>query len=294
MYYTTTRDFKTFAPTKLFFDPGLQRDRLRDRAATASRLRARAQGEHAADANLRVAFGDSPLGPWRDVSKPFTENFTEGPTVAQDRRRLADLLRRLSHSRSTARPRRATSRRLPTSRKKSRSPRATSTARCSSCRGATSNTCKRSARSRCPSTRLPLVSKLSAGGDCQAACRDRRRRQPRPLPAELGIARPLPDAAMVPRRQVRHLHPLGRVLRARVRQRVVSAQHVPRGHARVQASRRHLRPASTSSATRISSRSSRPRSSTPRVGQAVQGSRREVRDPRRRASRRLPDVRQRR
>ncbi len=43
--------------------------------------------------------------------------------------------------------------------------------------------------------------------------------------------------------QVRHLHPLGRLLRARLRQRVVSAQDVPEGHARVRAPRRHLRPA---------------------------------------------------
>ena len=31
--------------------------------------------------NLRVAFADSPLGPWRDVSAPFTQQFTEGPSV---------------------------------------------------------------------------------------------------------------------------------------------------------------------------------------------------------------------
>ena len=29
--------------------------------------------------NLRVAFGDSPLGPWGNISRPFTENFTERP-----------------------------------------------------------------------------------------------------------------------------------------------------------------------------------------------------------------------
>ena len=31
--------------------------------------------------NLKVAFGETPLGPWHDVSEPFTEKFTEGPTV---------------------------------------------------------------------------------------------------------------------------------------------------------------------------------------------------------------------
>ena len=41
--------------------------------------------------------------------------------------------------------------------------------------------------------------------------------------------REVPDTRLVPRRQVRHLHPLGPLLRARLRQRVVSAQHVPEG-----------------------------------------------------------------
>jgi len=29
--------------------------------------------------NLRVAFAKTPLGPWKDVSEPFTQKFTEGP-----------------------------------------------------------------------------------------------------------------------------------------------------------------------------------------------------------------------
>lgn len=31
--------------------------------------------------NLRVAFGDTPLGPWGQSSDPFTDMFNEGPTV---------------------------------------------------------------------------------------------------------------------------------------------------------------------------------------------------------------------
>ena len=60
--------------------------------------------------------------------------------------------------------------------------------------------------------------------------------------------------AVVPGRQVRHLHPLGRLLRARLRQRVVPAQHVPAGRRR--SSRTTSRPTarSRSSATRTSSR----------------------------------------
>ena len=33
--------------------------------------------------NIMVAFGNTPLGPWHDISEPFTEQFTEGPTVAK-------------------------------------------------------------------------------------------------------------------------------------------------------------------------------------------------------------------
>jgi hypothetical protein len=80
MYFTTTQDFKTFTPTKLFYDPDFSiidctivKDG--DRYVLVLKDNTRPQR------NLRVAFGNSPLGPWRDVSKPFTHNFTEGPTV---------------------------------------------------------------------------------------------------------------------------------------------------------------------------------------------------------------------
>jgi hypothetical protein len=33
--------------------------------------------------NLKVAFAKSPSGPWENVSKAFTEKFTEGPTVVK-------------------------------------------------------------------------------------------------------------------------------------------------------------------------------------------------------------------
>ena len=31
--------------------------------------------------DIRVAFGNSPLGPWKNISKPFTDKLTEGPTA---------------------------------------------------------------------------------------------------------------------------------------------------------------------------------------------------------------------
>ena len=80
MYYTTTRDFKTFEPAKLFFDPGfsiIDCTIVRDGVRYILVLKDNTRPER----NLRVAFGNSPLGPWSGVSKPFTGQFTEGPTV---------------------------------------------------------------------------------------------------------------------------------------------------------------------------------------------------------------------
>jgi hypothetical protein len=80
MYYTTTTDFKSFAPTKLFFDPGFNVIdcaivRNGDNYVLVLKDNSRTQ------MNLRVASGKSPLGPWHDVSPPFTQKFTEGPSV---------------------------------------------------------------------------------------------------------------------------------------------------------------------------------------------------------------------
>jgi alpha-L-fucosidase len=80
MYYTTTRDFKTFAPTKLFLDPDfsvIDCKILKDGDRYVLLLKDNTRPER----NLRVAFGKTPLGPWEDISKPFTAEFTEGPTA---------------------------------------------------------------------------------------------------------------------------------------------------------------------------------------------------------------------
>jgi hypothetical protein len=80
MYYTITRDFQRFEPTKLFLDPGFSVIdctivKADDGYVLVLKDNTRPQR------NLRVAFSDSPLGPWRDVSAPFTQQFTEGPSV---------------------------------------------------------------------------------------------------------------------------------------------------------------------------------------------------------------------
>ena len=123
LYYMTTKDFRRFSKAKLFYDPGfsvidatLTSLELRTESgefATAPRNTTES-GEFAttprntAVANsklytlnsklkyvmvlkdnsrpmrkLKVAFADSPYGPWSEASEPFTESFTEGPTVAR-------------------------------------------------------------------------------------------------------------------------------------------------------------------------------------------------------------------
>jgi hypothetical protein len=78
LYCTTTRDFKTFTPTKLFFNPGfsvIDGFILQDGARYVLVFKDNTRPVRA----VRVAFGDNPLGPWRGVSEPFTDKFTEGP-----------------------------------------------------------------------------------------------------------------------------------------------------------------------------------------------------------------------
>ena len=80
LYYTTTTDFETFAPTKLFMDPDFS---VIDGCIVkdANRFVLVHKDNSRPKLALRVAFGDSPLGPWSSVSETFTQKFTEGPTV---------------------------------------------------------------------------------------------------------------------------------------------------------------------------------------------------------------------
>lgn len=78
LYFTTTRDFKTFAPTKLYWDPGfsvIDSFLLHD----GGQFVLLHKDNTRPNLNLRVAFGDSPLGPWREESGALTPKFTEGP-----------------------------------------------------------------------------------------------------------------------------------------------------------------------------------------------------------------------
>lgn len=83
MYYSTTKDFKTFTETKLFLDPKFSvidavivKRNVNDYVLV---LKDNTRPER----NIKVAFANDPLGPWTGISKPFTEKFTEGPAVAK-------------------------------------------------------------------------------------------------------------------------------------------------------------------------------------------------------------------
>lgn len=83
MYVTTTADFKTFSETKLFLDPKFSIidavivKRMKDDYIVVLKDNTRPER------NIKVAFSNSPLGPWTNISKPFSDSFTEGPTVVK-------------------------------------------------------------------------------------------------------------------------------------------------------------------------------------------------------------------
>src|SRR5436190_1942468 len=81
MYYVTTKDFKTFSDTKLFLDPKFSViDAVIVKRATKDYVLVLKDNTRP-ERNIKVAFADNPLGPWKNISAPFTEKFTEGPAV---------------------------------------------------------------------------------------------------------------------------------------------------------------------------------------------------------------------
>jgi len=83
LYVTTTNDFQTFSPAKLFLDPKF--------SAIDAVIVKRKHEDYALivkdntrpNRNIKVAFANDPLGPWQNVSAPFTEMFTEGPSFVK-------------------------------------------------------------------------------------------------------------------------------------------------------------------------------------------------------------------
>ncbi|MDB4919560.1 MAG: hypothetical protein JWQ54_1543 [Mucilaginibacter sp.] len=83
LYYTITKDFKSFSPTQLFLDPGF--------SVIDAEIVKRAKNDYVLvmkdntrlNRNILVAFSAHPLGPYTNFSKRFTEMYSEGPTVTK-------------------------------------------------------------------------------------------------------------------------------------------------------------------------------------------------------------------
>ena len=81
LYVVTTRDFQSFSDPQLFYDPGF--------SCIDATLVYRGPQDYVMvvkdntrpNRNIKVAFAQSALGPYSAASEPFTESFTEGPSV---------------------------------------------------------------------------------------------------------------------------------------------------------------------------------------------------------------------
>jgi len=83
LYYICTRDFKTFSKPQLFYDPGFSAiDATLVKRGTKDYVMV-VKDNTRPMRNIKVAFAQSPYGPWGEASEPFTESFTEGPSTAR-------------------------------------------------------------------------------------------------------------------------------------------------------------------------------------------------------------------
>lgn len=83
MYYTTTKDFKTFTETKLFLDPKFSAIDAVIVKRQANDYVLVVKDNTRPERNIKVAFASDALGKYDSLSKPFTEHFTEGPAVVK-------------------------------------------------------------------------------------------------------------------------------------------------------------------------------------------------------------------
>ena len=82
IYAMTTRDWQSFSPPRLFFDPGfnaIDSTIVKDGARWIMIFKD--ERKNPAVKRLRLAFADSPAGPWTGVTEPFTRDWIEGPSA---------------------------------------------------------------------------------------------------------------------------------------------------------------------------------------------------------------------
>jgi hypothetical protein len=82
LYSVTTKDWKSFTPEKLWFDPGFNCiDATLVRVGKRWIMVFKDERRNPLQKRLRIAFSDSPEGPWKDVTEPFTRDWVEGPSI---------------------------------------------------------------------------------------------------------------------------------------------------------------------------------------------------------------------
>jgi alpha-galactosidase len=84
MYSITTKDFKTYTPAKLFYEPGFN---VIDATILAVggkyHLIVKDETRNPVKKNLRLATSDDIAGPYSQASAPFTRDWVEGPSALQ-------------------------------------------------------------------------------------------------------------------------------------------------------------------------------------------------------------------
>lgn len=84
VYYTTTRDFVSFAPTQLLFDGGfnvIDAFMIRDHGRYG--LIVKDETLKPVKKDLRLTWSAKPEGPYSTAAEPFTSSWVEGPTAIQ-------------------------------------------------------------------------------------------------------------------------------------------------------------------------------------------------------------------
>jgi hypothetical protein len=82
IYATSTKDFVTFTPTRLFYDPGFSViDATLLRANGRFYIIVKDDKRNPPKKHLRMASSDDIEGPFTDLSPPFTRDWVEGPTA---------------------------------------------------------------------------------------------------------------------------------------------------------------------------------------------------------------------
>lgn len=84
VYATTTKDFQTFTPTRLFYDPGFNViDATMLPAFGRFHLIVKDETRHPAKKHLRIASSNELAGPYDNLGPPFTRDWVEGPSALQ-------------------------------------------------------------------------------------------------------------------------------------------------------------------------------------------------------------------